>query len=118
MLANVISDLKSPTTMACYTTGDRAAIAATIFDKIKPIVQFLGDKKFLVGDDVTYVDFILFELCDFATFVTEGQLYQQYESLGKYFNRIAALPKLKEFFADDSKCIKRPYNNKISKLNN
>ena len=75
MAAGVIGDLKGAITMPCYTSGDRAAIAALILDKIKPISAYLADKTFLVGDSVTYVDFILFELCELMSFITEGQLF-------------------------------------------
>ena len=64
MIAYQINDLKSAVTMPCYTSGDRTAITANILDKIRPIVKFLGDNKYMVGPEVTYVDFIMFEFCD------------------------------------------------------
>ena len=67
---------------------------------------------------MTYVDFVFFELCDFISWLTEGEVYSTYPNLKGYFDRIKNLPKLKEFFEDDTKCIKRPFNNKVAKLNN
>ena len=118
MVAGVIGDLKGAVTMPCYTSGDRAAISALILEKIKPISAYLGNKTFLVGDSVTYVDFILFELCELMSFITEGQLFAQNHNLGPYCDRVKGLPRLSEYYADDTKCMKRPFNNKVAKLNN
>ena len=89
-----------------------------LIEKVKPLVSFLGDKSFLIGDNVTYIDFVFFELIDFMTFISQGQLFQKYESLEAYHTRVKNLPKLKEYYANDELCIKRPFNNKIAKLNN
>ena len=118
MVSNVVGDLKGAVTMPCYTSGDRAAITANLMEKVKPIVAFLGDKSFLAGDNVTYVDFTFFELCDLMNWLSEGRLFAEQEKLAAYSGRMKELPKLKEFYADDEKCMKRPYNNKVAKLNN
>ena len=118
MVAGIVTDLKGAITMPCYTTGDRATITMNLLEKVKPLVAFLADKSFLVGENVTYIDFVFFELIDFMTFISQGQLFQQFESLEAYHSRVKNLPKLKEFYADDERCVKRPFNNKIAKLNN
>ena len=103
--------------MPCYTSGDRPTITANLLEKVKPIVAFLGDKSFLVGNDVTYVDFTFFELCDFMGFISEGQLFTNFPALTAYCDRVKGLPKLAEYYADDTKCMKAPFNNKVAKLN-
>ena len=118
MLAGVIGDLKGAVTMPCYTSGDRAATTETILTRVQPIVAFLGEKQFLAGENVTYVDFTMFELCQLMDFISEGQLFTQQPSLQQYCERVKSLPKLAEFYADDEKCMKRPFNNKIAKINN
>ena len=118
MMNGVVGDLKGAVTMPSYTTGDRAAISATILEKIKPISAYLGNKTFLVGESLTYVDFIFFELCEVMSWVTEGQLFAENPNLGPYCDRVKGLPKLAEYYADDTKCMKRPFNNKVAKLNN
>ena len=65
MVANQISELKGSVTMPCYTTGDRTGITTELLKRVGPIVNFLGQNKFLCGDQVTYPDFIFFELIDF-----------------------------------------------------
>lgn len=36
-------------------------LIVSIIPKIEPIAAFLGEKNFLMGDNVTYVDFCLYE---------------------------------------------------------
>ena len=50
MVAGIITDLKGAITMPCYTSGDKVAITINLLEKVKPLVAFLGDKKFLIGD--------------------------------------------------------------------
>ena len=45
-------------------------------------------------------------------------LFERNPSLQSYFDRVKALPRLKNYYADDNKCIKRPYNGPMAKLNN
>ena len=104
--------------MPCYTQGDRVNITMNLLEKVKPLVTFLGEKQYLCGDNVTYVDFVFFELCDFMEWISQGMLYQRNPTLEAFHGRMKALPKLAEFYADDEKCIKRPFNNKVAKLNN
>ena len=71
MVAGVVSDIKGQVTMPCYTSGDRAAITAVLLDKVRPIVRFMDNNKFLTGDKVCYVDFTLFELCELMNWISE-----------------------------------------------
>jgi len=118
MVSGVVSDLKGAVTMPCYTSGDRPTITANLLEKVKPIVAFLAQKNFLVGDNVTYVDFTFFELCELMNFISEGQLLANFPTLAAYCDRVKGLPKMAEFYADDAKCMKAPFNNKVAKLNN
>ena len=73
----------------------------------------------MAGEDVTYVDFIFFELLDFCGFITEGKVFANNgPQLKEFMLRMSNLNKLKDFWADKERCIKRPFNNKIAKLNN
>ena len=70
MVATIVNDLKSAITMASHTKGDRVMITMNLLEKVKPLVNFLSNKKFLCGNNVTYVDFIFFELCDFMNWIS------------------------------------------------
>ena len=117
MIASIVGDVKGGTTQGCYLDGDRAILVKTVFDKVPPLIKFLGNKPYLVGDQVTWVDFFFVELVDFMNFLTEGQLIINYPVLQRYFERVMSLPGLKEFWNSEY-CIKRPFNNKIAKINN
>ena len=118
MVAGIVGDLKGAVTMPCYTTNDRQSIKAIALQKVRPIVDFLGEKKFLIGNDVTYIDFTMFELCDLMDFITEGELLGQYPTLKAYSDRVKGLPRVAEYYDDDERCMKRPFNNKVAKINN
>ena len=118
MVAGVVGDLKGAVTMPCYTNHEKAGITVNLLQKVKPIVNYLADKPFLVGENISYVDFTLFELCDLMQFISDGQLFTQYPSLESFSERVKALPKLAEYYADDERCMKRPFNNKVAKINN
>ena len=118
MLAAAVFDLKGAISLQCYTTGDKLMCANIIRDKIEPLVGYLADKPFLIGDQVTYVDFMFYELLDFCGFLTEGKLFQQYGFLKDFMLRMSSLPRFSEFWKDSTRCIKRPFNNKIAKINN
>ena len=81
MISSQLSEIKSAYTVPCYTTCDRQEISKSLLENIKPIVRYLGNKEFLIGDHVTYVDFILFEILDFGNWVTEGKLYEVHQTL-------------------------------------
>ena len=118
MVAGVVGDLKGQVTMPCYTSGDRVAITANLLQKVKPIVAYLGEKSYLIGQNITYVDFILFEMCDLMNWISEGKLFEQNPTLEAYHDRIKNLPRLKQYYEDDTRCMKKPFNNKVAKLNN
>ena len=40
------------------------------------VVKFLGKKQFLVGANLTWIDFILFEACEFFEFIFDNKFYE------------------------------------------
>jgi len=79
---------------------------------------FIGRKDFVTGERITYVDFSLFEVLDLMNFMSNGRLFEKHSNLAKYWERIERLPKFCDYWADDEKCIKVPFNNKHAKINN
>ena len=51
---------------------------------MQPIVKYLGDKKYLTGDQPCFVDFYFFELIQLLKFVSEGSVLETYPSLKAY----------------------------------
>ena len=118
MVSTQVTDLKGAVTMPCYTSGDREAITNNILVRVVPFVKFMGKNRFLTGNEVRYIDFTFFELCELMEWISEGRLYTKFPTLKAYSARIKDLPSLTEYWADDRRCMKRPFNNKVAKLNN
>jgi len=58
--------------------------------------KYLGDKKFFVGDNVTYVDFFLYELFLNFSYVA-SDLMNKYTNIQNYQERIEALPAIAKY---------------------
>ncbi|GBN86627.1 Glutathione S-transferase class-mu isozyme 7, partial [Araneus ventricosus] len=78
-----------------YDTGKEEFL-----ESVQPMFQqwekFLGDKKYLIGDDVTYVDFLVYEALDYYRLFHKSILHD-YPSLKAYFNRMKNLPELQKY---------------------
>ena len=116
MLGAVVNDLKVNGVMfPCYGHGDRDKIDADTKKRLEPIVNWLGDKQYLMGDNVCYLDFILFECINVVEFVTNGRVFSDYPTLEPYVKRIKEIPALKDIIPQMEAI---PFNNPMAKLNN
>ena len=116
MLACVVNELKVNGVMyPCYSHGDKAKIETDCKKRLEPIVKWLGEKKFLMGDNLCYVDFVLFECVNACEWVTESRVFTDYPTLKPYSERMNAIPEIKDALAAmDAK----PFNNPFAKINN
>ena len=110
-------DIKVRATDLIYVSGDKPALAKMAIEKYEEVSKFLGEKMFFTGDDITFLDFFVWEQLELFEWVTEGEFFNKYPNFQAYHQRIMDLPKLKEYFASE-KFMKRPYNNKTAKINN
>ena len=77
-------------------------------EKLKALSSFLGTRKFVAADYVTYADFQLFEYLEGQSFLVEG-LLKDYPVLDDYHKRILALEPIDKYIKSD-KYIKFPFN--------
>ena len=49
-----------------------------------PIVNYLGKKDYLIGENLTLIDFYFLELCDFAQFLTNDEFFALNENIAIY----------------------------------
>jgi len=77
----------------------------------------LNGKKFLLSDDLTIVDFYLFELLENGIFFTDGKLFETYKNLESFWKSFKELKAIKDHI-ENSKTYKTKFNNKIAKVNN
>lgn len=86
-----------------YKTNVKTMIG--LFDK------FLGVKhKYFAGDQLTFVDFIMYELLDQHRLFADGFL-DSFDNLKNFMGNFEAVPAIKEFMQSE-KCFKGDINNK------
>ncbi|KAI1306054.1 Glutathione S-transferase Mu 1 [Halotydeus destructor] len=81
--------------------------------KLKALSDFLGDRKWLSGDNVSYVDFIAYEYLDVHKLFQPG-LLDSFPNLVKYVAQFEALPNVEKYMKSD-KFMKWPANNDPAK---
>jgi len=114
MCADAIMDFRNGFVRLCY--GPRFADNEPVYRKdlpakLKPFEEYLGDKKFLVGDKPTFPDFHLYEMLD-QHVIFEPSCLEAYPKLQAYKQRFEALPAIKAFKEDPKNNV--PMNNKMA----
>jgi len=112
---NQLADWRKKFTNLCYNPNFEKLKADYVKD-IKATFQqcsdFLGDKKFIAGDKISFVDFILFECLDQHK-IFEASLLEPYSNLKEFLTRIEELPAIAAYRKSD-KFKARPLNNKMA----
>lgn len=80
--------------------------------KLELYEKFLGNGKYFAGDNITFVDFIMYELLDQHR-ILEATCLDQSPKLREFLARFEALPAIKTYMESD-KFMKRPINNKMA----
>ncbi|BHF70898.1 Glutathione S-transferase, mu [Sparganum proliferum] len=103
MAEAAIKDLRNGLSRIAYSPKykeERPSFMPTFEKGIEDISNYLGEKKWLMGDNITYADFFLYEnLCVFHVF--EPSCFDKYPNLKQYIERFEALPKIKEYMASE-----------------
>lgn len=60
----------------CFGAGDTLALQTDIDAAASKLASFLGQKEFIAGDEVTFVDFSVFELLDHMNFCSKGRTFR------------------------------------------
>eukprot|EP01094_Clydonella_sp_ATCC50884_P017424 TRINITY_DN3033_c0_g1_i1.p2 TRINITY_DN3033_c0_g1~~TRINITY_DN3033_c0_g1_i1.p2 ORF type:complete len:241 (-),score=112.79 TRINITY_DN3033_c0_g1_i1:200-922(-) len=95
MLEGLLSDLNGALDkISFFPDGTRERLMECTKTRLEPIHEFLGEKKFLVGDAVTFVDFILFEMLDKANdeHIWDGKFFDELPRFRAYHAAVQALP--------------------------
>jgi len=77
MLYSQLKDVKSAITGPCYVGQDRDVLKQTAKAKMEPIVSYMGKREHLIGNSLTFLDFIMLELCDFVQWLSEEEFYKE-----------------------------------------
>ena len=103
MVGLLVQTFKGTGTVACYKHDDKNVIVEEGKKALEPIVAFLGDKKFLIGDYPTMPDFALFEGLEMFDALTGGAFLKENEKLAAFHKNMMGLEKL----AEDWSCSKK-----------
>jgi len=71
------------------------------------LADFVGTKPFSCGDNLTYIDFTLFEVLDQMNMQSGGLTFKTHANLATYFKRIEQLPRFATYWEKDA--MKEPY---------
>lgn len=87
---------------------NKADYLKNLADRLKMLVKFIGTKKFVVGDDLTYADFVLYEYLE-GQKVYQPEILTDYPTLAEFVKRINELPAVAKYFSSP-RAIKAPFN--------
>lgn len=117
MLEGIIANYKKDVTGMSYPFSgitELSVVQEKVTSGLTPIVAFLGDKKFLVGD-VSYMDFYFYECVQMTLHCLQPELFTQFPTLKTYCESVASLPGLKEYLAKpDRREATYFFNNKMA----
>jgi len=108
-------DFKGPFVSMCYNpnfASMKDEYLKNVQAKLARFSKFLGNRSFFAGNEVTYVDFLMYDMFDQHKLVG-ADILSQWKNLEQFCNKIESLPRIKEFMAS-SKFIKYPLNNKMA----
>ena len=116
MLEDVIVTWRGKNSKATYDPNFEA-VKAELMEEVETkylqkFASILDKKQWAGGDELTYVDFLLYEYVDVA-FAMEPSLREKYPKLVEYTNKIEALPTIKSYM-ESAEFIKYPFNNKVA----
>ncbi|XP_031572852.1 glutathione S-transferase Mu 3-like [Actinia tenebrosa] len=118
MLENQLMDFRNGFVGLCYNAkaydDAKPKYLENVVPKIKAFADFLGEEKFFVGEKITFVDFVMYELLDQHK-VFDASLLEPHANLKAYLERIEALPAIAAYMKSD-KFITRPINNPIARF--
>lgn len=63
--------------------------------------SFIGSNQWLIGDKLSYVDFLAFEYFDWYRVLIQPDSFKKFPKMNAFMTRFAELPNLKEYLASD-----------------
>ncbi|XP_046839861.1 glutathione S-transferase Mu 1-like [Xenia sp. Carnegie-2017] len=112
MIENCTIDLRIGFVRLCYSSDFDKLVDGykkNVVEKLDRFEKFLGDKKYLAGEKVTYPDFMLYEMLDQHK-IFDKKLVEPFKKLMQYCDTIEAIPQIAEY-KKSNKFQERPLNN-------
>jgi len=76
-------------------------LAAEFKESIKLVEKFIGNNKFITGDELSYVDFLAYEYLGWYRELVDKNIYNESPNLQRFFKNFEEIPSLKEYLASD-----------------
>ncbi|CAG7836442.1 unnamed protein product [Allacma fusca] len=112
-----INDFRSSFTGMCYNpkfNEMKSNYLESLPTKLKQFSDYLGDRKFFAGDNVTFVDFIVYEMLDQHKLL-EPTCLDNFQNLRNFVNNIESLERIAAYLKSD-KAIKDRLNNRMARF--
>ena len=104
MVSSVIESGYNETIYIAYYKKDaQREYLETCYSKLEPISKFMGENKFLVGDQVTFIDIFLHEWINTLKAFEKGNgdLESKFPNLSRFQSHVKDLPEIKDFISSD-----------------
>lgn len=117
MMENQGMDFRNGLVRLCYNPDFdnlKDEYLKNVKEKFELFSKFLGDHKWFAGEQLTVVDFVMYELLDQHRLL-EASLLEPHGNLTKFLQRFEQLDAIKAYMASD-RFMSRPLNNKSAKF--
>jgi len=120
MVAEQVMDFRNGWVRVCYNRSDKSIeevkeqYLKTLATLLKQFEDFLGDRAWLAGDNISFPDFHFYELLDQHKLLLPGSL-KNFPKLEAYTQRFENLPAIAAY-RKDPKFMVSPVNNKMAAL--
>nr|QST14956.1 GSTmu3a protein [Diaphanosoma celebensis] len=119
LMENELGDFRSVWVGLCYNPDFenlKSSYHNDLPQKLGALSKFLGGNKWLAGENITIVDFILYEMLD-QHLIFDEKCLNDFGNLNAFHERFRALEKI-EAYMKSKKFISHPLNNKRAKFGN
>ena len=113
MLGEKLKSIFDRLNLRCYSKKTFEELEAC--EVMQPVVEILGDHEFMAGTELTYVDFVMLELCEYAQYLSQGELYKENLNIERYITKMKNYPQIKSYLASD-RLDGIKFNNKNAKI--
>jgi len=100
MLENVLADVWQILVAYAYISTDevKKSFPENSTVKLEQLSKFIGSNKFAVGSQITYVDFLLYEILYHYT-MADASLVKPFANLMSYMKNFESIPQISKFIA-------------------
>ena len=116
MLAHISHQVKIATATLCFTQNETSVVLDKAWETLKPVSEFLGEKKYLLGDKLWFVDIYLLEFFYLIDALDPEGLVNKYPNLSTLKSNVENLPEIKDFL-ESERNIKLPFFGPHAQIN-